>query len=61
MANRHPGNEFLHTAEVISVVVGRHQVVDLFQPGVLDRRRDALGIANSAGAAVAGVDEHVLP
>jgi hypothetical protein len=36
-------------------------MIDLRQAGFLDRRHDAIGIARSGGAAVAGIDQHRLP
>ena len=49
--DREPRGELGHAAHVIAMEVGRHQVVDLRQAGVLRRGDDAVGIAAVAGIA----------
>ena len=45
-------------AVVVPVPVGRQQVVDALEAGVLGRRHDAADVAVGVGAAVAGVHQH---
>jgi hypothetical protein len=35
----------------------RNQIIDLREPGVFDGRHDAVGVADSGGARVPGIDE----
>jgi hypothetical protein len=55
-----PRRELGKAADVIAVVVRRNQVIDLREPGVLDGRHDAVGVADSGGARVPGINQDRL-
>ena len=58
-ANRHARRQRRDAADVIGVVVRHDEVVDPRQPGLLHRRRDAIGVA-AVEAGVARVDQQRL-
>ena len=45
---------------MIAMVVRGDQVIDLRDPGVLDRGHDAIGVADGGGAGVSRIDEDRL-
>ena len=57
LSDGNPRRELGKAADVIAVVVRRDQMIDLRDPGVLDGRHDAVGVADRGGARVPGIDE----
>ena len=55
--DRHALGQLQHPADVIDVIVRRHQVVDLFDANLAEYSHDAVEVAR---AGVAGVDHHRL-
>ena len=58
--NRDTGCEFGKPANVITVVMGRDEVIDLRDTRILRRGHDAPGVPGGGGAAVSGIDQKRL-
>jgi hypothetical protein len=52
-----PRGEFRDTSHVISVIVSRHQVIDLRSACILDGFEDAAGVTGCRAVAVSRIDE----
>src|SRR5262249_24528001 len=60
LTDRDSLRQFSHSAEVIAMPMRRYQMVNLLQLGILCGCNNAIGIARSGRAGVAGVNEERL-
>src|SRR5215510_16482341 len=60
LTNRDSLREFSHSSEVIAMPMRRYQMVNLLQLGILCGCNNAIGIARSGRAGIAGVNEKRL-
>ena len=58
--DRHAGCEFRHTTKVVAVPVGRDEVLDLLQAGILHRSHNASSVSHSRCSAIARINQNRL-